>query len=197
MNNQPNLTALPDNFVSLTPGQIADSVPQWFAAYTTARHEKSVASHFAQRSIESFLPLYRKARLWKNGCKVTVELPLFPGYIFVRIPKVERVRALQIPGVLWLVSAAGSPIPLPQLEIEALRAAIPSINCEPHPYLVVGERARIRFGPLAGMEGILLRKKNSLRVVLSLDLITQSVAVEVDADNVEPVIVGAKRYASQ
>jgi transcription antitermination factor NusG len=183
--------AAPKLSAALTPSV----APQWFAAYTSAHHEKAVAERLAQRTIESFLPLYRTMRLWKNGCKVTLELPLFPGYIFVRIPTKERVRVLEIPGVLSLVGAMGNPVPLPEADIEALRAAIHGINCEPHPYLVVGERARIKSGPLACLEGILLRKKNLLRVVLSLDLITQSMAVEVDADNVEPIVTGAKRYA--
>ena len=131
--------------------------PQWFAAYTTTRHEKVVAEHLAQRNIESFLPLYRSLRLWKNGCKVNVELPLFPSYIFVRMERKHRVRVLEIPGVLSLVSAGGKPVPLPEPEMEALRAAIPLIKCEPHPYLVIGERARIKSGPLMGMQGVLLR----------------------------------------
>jgi len=162
--------------------------PRWFAAYTTTRHEKAVAEHCAIREIETFLPLYRTQRLWKNGCKMNLELPLFPSYIFVRVPARERVRVLEVPGVLSLVSAAGKPVPLAEGDIEALRSSLPFIKCEPHPYLVVGELVRIRSGSLEGMEGILLRKKGLLRVVLSLDLIMKSVAVEVDADNVEPVV---------
>jgi transcription antitermination factor NusG len=173
-----------------------ESVPHWFAAYTTTRHEKSVAEHFSLRQIESFLPLYRTQRLWKNGCRMNLELPLFPSYIFVRVPRRERVRVLEVPGVLSVVSAAGKPVPLPESEIEALRSSIPFINCEPHPYLIVGEKARVKSGSLAGMEGVLLRKKGVLRVVLSLDLIMQSVAVEVDADNVEPVPSCTQRYKS-
>ena len=173
--------------------KFAATAPQWFAAYTATRHEKAVADHFSQRTIESFLPLYRRLRLWKNGCKVNVELPLFPSYIFVRISREQRVRVLEVPGVLWLVGSGGKPVPLPELEIEALRTAVPTLHCEPHPYLVIGERARVKSGPLMGMEGVLLRKKNYLRVVLSLHLITQSVAVEIDAENVEPVADGAMR----
>lgn len=182
--------------VLLPSEKSSGSDPRWYAVYTTARHEKAVAEHFVHRNIESFLPLYRTMRLWKNGCKMTLQLPLFPCYIFVRISRNERVRVLDVPGVLTLVGSASEPAPLPESEIEALRIAIPKINCEPHPYLVVGERARIRAGVLAGMEGVLLRKKNGLRVVLSLDLISQSVAVEIDANDVEPVLTGAKRYAS-
>jgi transcription antitermination factor NusG len=168
-------------------------VPQWFAAYTTTRHEKAVAQHFAMRNIEAFLPLYKAQRLWKNGCKMNLELPLFPSYVFVRVPVRERVRVLEVPGVLSLVTAAGKPVPLPDADVEALRSSLPFVKCEPHPYLKVGERARIKSGTLEGMEGILLRKKGMLRVVLSLDLIMKSVAVEVDADNVEPVVSSFSR----
>jgi len=169
-------------------------VPQWFAAYTTTRHEKAVSEHCAMRDIEAFLPLYRTQKLWKNGCRMNLELPLFPSYIFVRVAARERVRVLEVPGVLSLVGSTGKPVPLPAVEIEALRASLPFIKCEPHPYLVIGERVRVKSGSLEGMEGVLLRKKGLLRVVLSLDLIMQSVAVEVDADNVEPVVSSFSRH---
>jgi transcription antitermination factor NusG len=167
---------------------------QWFAVYTSTRHEKAVAEHCAMRDIEAFVPLYRTQRLWKNGCRVTVELPLFPSYMFVHIATRERVRVLEVPGVLSLVGMTGKPLPLPEAEIEALRASLPFMKCEPHPYLVIGERARIRSGSLEGMEGVLLRKKGLLRVVLSLDLILKSVAVEVDAENVEPITSSFPRH---
>src|SRR5690348_18035326 len=100
-----------------TPCENSDMLhfaPQWFAAYTTTRHEKAVAEHFAMRDIEAFLPLYKTQRLWKNGCRMTLELPLFPSYVFVRVPVRERVRVLEVPGVLSLVSTAGKPVPLPE-----------------------------------------------------------------------------------
>ena len=164
-----------------------DRSPKWFAAYTTPRHEKAVARQLEARHIESFLPLYKTARRWKNGCRVVVEQPLFPSYIFVSVPRRESVRVLQIPGVLSLVSAGREPSVLPASEVESLRAGLPLRHFEPHPYLVVGEKARIVSGSLAGMVGVLVRKKNDLRVVLTLDLIRQSVAVEVGIDEVEPL----------
>jgi transcription antitermination factor NusG len=161
--------------------------PKWFAVYTTPRHEKAVARHFDFRAIESFLPLYTEMHRWKNGCRVNVEQPLFPGYIFARIGRHDSTQVLSVPGVLLIVGCGREPLALPDFEIEALRSGLHLRKFEPHPYLVVGEKARIKSGSLAGMVGILARKKNSLRVVLTLELIMRSVAVEVDADELERV----------
>jgi transcription antitermination factor NusG len=158
---------------------------QWFAVYTNSCREKRVAEHCDVRDIESFLPVYRSTRRWRNGCTVNLERPLFPGYVFVRVNQTHRVRVLELPGVVSIVGAARQPTPLPDAEIEALRNGIHLSNAEPHRYLKVGERVKIRSGPLEGMTGILTRKKNSLRVVLTLDLIMKSISVEVDEQNLE------------
>jgi transcription antitermination factor NusG len=170
----------------LSPDGVAMPHPRWFAAYTTPRHEKAVARQLEARRIESFLPLYRTPRQRKNGCRVVVEQPLFPSYIFVCIPRRESVKVLEVPGVVSLVGAAREPSPLPPSEIESLRSGLILRQFEPHAYLVVGEKVRIVSGSLAGMAGVLVRKKNNLRVVLTLDLIRQSVAVEVGVDEIEP-----------
>ncbi len=159
---------------------------QWFAAYTTPRHEKAVVRQLNVRGVESFLPLYRSVRRWKNGCQVAVEQPLFPGYVFVRVERRHSVKVLQVPGVVSIVGSGREPSPLPHQEIESLRAALPQRCYEPHPYLAVGDKVRITEGPLAGMAGVLVRKKKALRVVLTLDLILQSVAVEIGMDEIEP-----------
>ena len=161
--------------------------PSWFAAYTTPRHEKTVTRQLESRSIESFLPLYKSIRRWKNGCRVEIEQPLFPGYVFVRVPRRDSVKVLQLPGVLSIVSSGRKPAALSTTDIEALRSALPHHLFEPHPYLAVGHRVRIITGPLTGLIGVVVRKKSGLRVVLSLDLIQQSVAVEIDLDEIEPV----------
>jgi transcription antitermination factor NusG len=160
---------------------------KWFAAYTNSRHEKCVASQFVERQIESFLPLYATRHRWRNRCEMLVELPLFRNYVFVRIDPRERLRVLEVPGVLSLVGFGRTLAPLPDFEIEALRSGLGRRKIEPHPYLVIGERVRIKAGLMCGMEGVLVRKKNNFRVVLALDVIMQSVAVEVDADDLEPV----------
>lgn len=175
---------------------ISAGCTQWYATYTSSRHEKRVALHFAEREIEAFLPLYAARHRWKNRCEVTVELPLFPNYVFVRMTARERVRILAVPGVLAVVGTGKIPAPLPDFEIETLRSSVGRRRIEPHPYLVVGERVRIKAGPMTGMEGVLVRKKSNLRVVLALDVIMRSVAVEVDAEDLEPVRTGTKRAIS-
>ncbi len=164
-----------------------EALPRWFAAYTTPRHEKAVVRQMQARHVESFLPLYSCVRRRVNGCKVKVEQPLFPSYVFVHIARRDSVRVLQVPGVLSLVSAGRQPAPLPTDEIESLRAGLPRRCFEPHAYLVAGEKVRITSGSFAGMVGVLLRKKNQFRVVLTLELIRQSVAVEIDIDEIEPL----------
>lgn len=168
---------------------IPSELSRWFAVYTTSRHEKRVAEHFGCREIEHHLPLYHVRRKWRDGSRVTLDLPLFPSYIFARIGSEERARVLSVPGVLAIVGGTGGdPAPLPDAEIEALRIGVEQRLVEPHPLLTVGERARIRKGAFAGMEGVVVRKKNSFRVVLTLQQIMQSVAVEVDERDLEPAI---------
>jgi transcription antitermination factor NusG len=167
----------------------------WFAVYTSSHHEKRVASYFDQREIQFFLPLYTARHAWKNRCEAKLELPLFPNYLFVRIDRYERVRVLEVPGVLSLVGFGRTPAPLADFEIEALRSGLGKGTIEPHPFLVIGERVRIKRGPMTGMEGVLLRKKNNFRVVLALDVIMKCIAVEVAAEDVEAAVVQASRMS--
>ncbi len=160
---------------------------RWYAAHTNPRHEKSVQQLMDGYHIECFLPLYKSIRRWKDRRK-ELELPLFPGYIFVHIPLKDRMNALRIPGVVQFVSFQGKPARLPDAEIEALRNGLArSAGIEPHPYLTVGRKVRVRNGPFFGMDGVLVRRKEKYRVVLSIHLIQRSVAVEVDEGDVEPL----------
>ena len=164
------------------------SKERWFAVYTTCRHEKRVAQHLTQRGIEHFLPLYRADRKWRDGSRVTLELPLFPCYLFVRIGRSERVSVLSIPGAVALVGGTGGgPATVPGGAIEALRTGLREGKIVPHELLRVGEMAVIRSGAFAGMRGVILRKKGSCRVVLTLEQIMQSIAVEVDEEDLESV----------
>jgi len=158
----------------------------WYAAYTSPRHEKKVAQQMEGSRIQCFLPLYRSVRRWKDRRK-QLDLPLFPGYIFARFALRDRLQVLQLPGVVQLVGFSGKPAPLPDAEIESLRNGLTgNLRVEPHPYLQVGKRVRVHSGPMAGLEGILIRRKEKFRVVLSIHLIQRSVAVEVDEADVEP-----------
>lgn len=160
---------------------------RWFAAYTCPNHEKRVAALLRARAVEHFLPLYSSLRRWKDR-RVELELPLFPGYIFVRLALGERLQVLAVPGVVRLIGFSGQPYPLPDGEVENLRSGIRSgLRIRPHPYLSVGARVRIKRGPLGGAEGILIRRKNTYRLVLSLEQIARSASVEVDAADVEPI----------
>jgi transcription antitermination factor NusG len=161
-----------------------NTLPRWYAAYTVPRHEKRVAHHFDARGIEHFLPLYRTVRKWKNGLNASVELPLFPNYIFVRIASCSCSHVLGIPGVLSIVGG-WKPTPLPDFEIESLRSGLPRRSAEPHPLMATGEKVRIKAGPFAGMKGVLLCGLNEYKVVLTLEEVMRSVAVEVYADELE------------
>lgn len=160
----------------------------WYAAYTSANHEKRVAKQLAERSVEHYLPVYESARRWKDR-RVKLEIPLFAGYVFVRLALCERLKVVQVPGLARLVGFNGTPVALPDEEMEALRKGLEyGLRAEPHPYLTVGRRVRVTRGPLAGLEGILLRRKGNWRVVLSLDLIQRSVSVDMDASDVKPAL---------
>lgn len=163
------------------------SAERWFAAYTCPNHEKRVAALLRARAVEHFLPLYRSLRRWKDR-RIELELPLFPGYIFVRLALGERIQVLAVPGVVRLIGFSGQPYPLPDGEVENLRSGIRSgLRIRPHPYLSVGARVRIKRGPLGGAEGILIRRKNTYRLVLSLEQIARSACVEIDAADVDPM----------
>jgi len=159
--------------------------PKWYAVFTLANHEKRVSERCTLRRVESFLPVYKTRRKWKNRCTVDLELPLFPNYFFVRIVPRNRWEVLQLPGVVSIVSSQGQPVPLADDYIPTLRDGLRAHKIEPHPTVGPGERVRITTGPLAGAEGILDRHKNGFRVLLKLEMLARSISVEVGADEIE------------
>jgi transcription antitermination factor NusG len=159
----------------------------WFAVFTAPRHEKRVEEHCWVREIENFLPVCQMQRQWKDGSKGILRLPLFSSYIFVRIGCGGRLPVLAIPGVISILGGGRESLSVPDSYIHFLREGLRQRKIEPHPYLTSGARVRIRSGVMAGMEGILLRKKNDFRVVLTLEMIMKSVRVEVELDDIEPV----------
>jgi transcription antitermination factor NusG len=158
----------------------------WWALYTRHQHEKSVAEMLAAKGFETFLPLYESTRRWKDRRKV-ISLPLFPCYVFLRGGLERRLQVVSTPGVHMVLRRGDQVAIVPDGEIEAIqRAVISSSQVEPFPFLKCGMRVRVTRGALEGVEGILIRKKNLWRLVLSVDMLAQSVAVEVQAADVEP-----------
>ena len=148
-----------------------EDAARWYAAYTSANHEKRVAEQLGIREVEYFLPLYASVRQRKDR-RVELKLPLFPGYIFVRIALLQSLRVLQVPGVARLVGFGGMPTALPEEDMAALRTGLAGgVRAQPHPFLRRGRPARIKEGPLAGLQGIVVRRKNRARFILSVELI--------------------------
>lgn len=170
-----------------TGGDRDQAVTGWHALYTRPRAEKRVCEQLQQKQIDAFLPLYRAERRWKNG-RAIVELPLFPGYVFVNLVMEERVRVLRTMGAVRFVGFGAGPALLPESDIVALQNAIQhKLHVEPIPYIRVGQSVLVARGPLSGLQGILIRKKQDFRVVISLHMLLRSVVIDVDAGDVEPL----------
>jgi transcription antitermination factor NusG len=158
----------------------------WYALYTKHQHEKSAADILCLKGFETIAPMYRAKHRWKDRTKELL-LPVFPCYVFVRSTMQRKLDILRTPGVFWMVSSAGQPCIVPEDDMELVRQVSASpIPVEPYPYLRTGEHVRVCSGPFAGHKGILTRIKNSLRVVLSVELLQKSVALELDASLLEP-----------
>jgi transcription elongation factor/antiterminator RfaH len=165
----------------------------WYAVCTRHQHEKTAARILEYKEFEVFLPLYKARHRWKDRIK-EVTVPLFPGYLFVREGFKRWLGILTTPGVSSIVSCGGQPATIPFSEIEGVKRVVEStLRVEPHPFLKSGDWVRVKHGPIAGVEGILLRKKNVARLVLSVEMLGKSAAVEVDATDVERIPAGALR----
>ena len=159
----------------------------WLAAYTRSRHESHVASQLLRKGVEAVFPTYSKLSRWSDRVRRS-RAPLFPGYVFVHVSDAERVSVLQTLGVVNLVCVGGRAARLEDEEIERLRACVGRANeVEPHPYLRIGHRVRVKHGPFAGWEGILVQKQNAVRLVISVDQIMKSVAINLNGADVEPM----------
>ena len=161
--------------------------PYWYAIQTRSRHEKVVRDQLAAKSIAHLLPLWRKRSVWKDRIKY-IDIPLFGGYLFSYFALQDRISVLETVGVVRIVGINGRPMPIPDEQITAVRTMMQHrLPCSPYPYLVEGMRVRIKSGLLAGAEGILIAKRQRHRLVISVDLIQQAVAVDVDSAEVEPL----------
>ncbi len=165
-----------------------DNEIRWYALYTKSRHEKVVAEELWNKQIECFLPLRETLSQWKDRKKL-VQFPLFPGYLFVHVPmKSKRLDIVKVASVVRLIGLNGYPEPIPDDQIQAVKALVFSeLPYDPYPYITEGDAVEIIRGPLRGMRGILVEKKSRYKFILSVDLIQQSVSCEIDADDVRKV----------
>jgi transcription antitermination factor NusG len=169
----------------------------WYALHVKPRHEKKTVRALESKGVEHFLPLYKTRRRWSDRYK-SVELPLFPGYVFSRFEPRCRVPILAIPGVLYVVGAGGAFLPVEDSEIAALQSIVRSgLPAHPWPFLQTGQAIRIDGGPLCGLSGRLLEFKGAHRLVVSVALLQRSVAVEVESEWVTPLRVVAPRPIAQ
>ena len=164
-----------------------DQMPRWYAIRTRSRHEKLVRDRLAAEGIEQLLPTVFRLSQWKDR-KRRIQIPLFGGYVFVHVPiRQRRLDILKVPGIVRIVGLNNIPEPVPDEEIESVQVFLKTtIRYDPYPYLAVGRRVEIRRGALKGLQGILIKKKNKFKFVLSVHLIQQSVALEIDASDIEP-----------
>jgi len=161
----------------------------WYAIYTRHQHEKMVAQILTSKGFNTFLPLYATTHKWKDRTKA-LSLPLFPCYVFLKGDIERRLQIVTTPGIFGLVSSGGQPAAIPNVEIEAIQRVIESgTRVEAHPFLKCGNRVRVKCGPLAGIEGILVRKKSVSRLVLTVEILGTAAAIEVSAFQVEAVSV--------
>jgi transcription antitermination factor NusG len=159
----------------------------WFALYTKGRHEKLVQSELQKKGIEAFLPLRKITRQWSDRKKL-IEEPLFKSYLFVHAPLVERWTILNTTGVVSFVGKKSDPAEVPETEILAVRRFMDSeIQVDPFPYLKEGQRVYVRSGPFKGVEGFVVRKDRHCRLVVSLNVLMQSISIQIDEACIEPV----------
>lgn len=168
----------------------------WYVIYTRHQHEKTVAQILTSKGFEIFLPLYVGVNRWSDRTKM-LSLPLFPCYVFLKGGLDRRFDLVTTPGIHSLVSCAGQPAAVPTDEMNALRRAVESgASVEPHPFLECGDWVRVKSGLLAGVQGILVRKKNLYRLVLSVEILGKAAAVEVDGFLVEKINSNRSRSGS-
>ncbi len=157
----------------------------WFALSTRSRAEKAAREYLDAHAVETFLPTFTRQSRWKDR-KKSIEWPLFAGYCFARFNLEEQLTVLKCPHVAAIVSVAGTPSPVPEIEIANLRTLIESeLQFDPVPFIKEGDKVQVVHGPLKGVVGRLLRKGPHARLILTVDLISQAVSVTVDAADVK------------
>jgi len=176
--------------MGLTMRELRPEMPQtsrWFALSVRHQHEQQIGQLLKCKGWETLVPTYRTRRTWSDRTK-ELELPLFSGYVFCQFEAAEKLQVLNTPGISKIVGFAGAPAPVEESEIEELRRVVASgLPVHPWPYLKPGDKVRIERGPLRGVEGTLLRDKDGLRLIVGIELLQRSVAVELDPDTISPI----------
>lgn len=168
------------------PGLTLDQ-PSWFAIQTRPRHEKKVTAELQEKGVKTLLPLYSATHQWSDRRRV-VQLPIFPGYVFVCIAPLPtaRISVLRTNGVISFVGVRSVGSPIPDCEIEAIQAVLEGgAAFEPYPYLKVGQRVRVRGGCLDGVLGVLKAVHGDQSLIISVNLIQRSIAMKIEGFRVE------------
>lgn len=168
--------------------------PRWYAVYTRSNFEKRVAAELSGKRLEFYLPTFQELHQWKDRKKL-VDVPVFPGYVFARFhdSSRHRLQVLQTSGAVRILGHGDGIEPVPDVEIESIRRLLKAnVPCFAHPFLQEGAWVRVKRGALKDLEGLLVRVKSKTRLVLTVTLLSQSVATEIDVSDVE-VIRPARR----
>ena len=163
------------------------SLLPWYAIRVRSNFERTASAAMRSRGYEEYLPTYLKRSSWSDRVK-TIDVPIFPGYLFCRLDISRRLPVLQSPGVIDIIRFGQDFLPVPEHEIAALQQLLTSGSTVfPWPYLTIGQRVRIEHGSMDGLEGILVRVRNQFRLVVSVQLLMRSVSVEVERDWIRPL----------
>jgi transcription antitermination factor NusG len=159
----------------------------WYALTVKSRHERATARNLRSKGLEEFSPVYRARRLWCDRIK-ELETELFPGYVFCRFSYEQRLLVLGTPGVTSIVGFGKRPLPVDDGEIEAVRAVAASgLPIRPWPYLRTGQKVRIERGCLEGVVGTMVRDRDEFRVLINVEILQRTVAVDIDRALLTPV----------
>jgi transcription antitermination factor NusG len=176
-----------EGVADLPDAKTSFGIPKWLALYTFPKHERAVAERLTSLSAEVFYPSLLRESQWKDR-KTWIRRPLFPGYVFVRVPLENRITILGVPGVIRIISCRGIPLAIPDSEIEAVRLClVGGCNVEPHPYVESGMRVRLSSGPCAGLEGVASNSSNGCKLIVSVGAIRQAAAIDVSSGDLETV----------
>jgi transcription antitermination factor NusG len=187
----------PIRLPELTVAPVISDACRWHAVYTYPQHENAVAEQLKTKCVETFLPTSLSRRQWKDR-RVEIARPLFPGYVFTRIAWGDRIKVVSIPSVVRILTFNGRPADISDREIESIRLCVGGgVALESYPFPAVGERVRVISGAFEGVEGVVLDRKSKCTVVVSISLIHQAVALEIDSEHLEllPSVASAYRLS--